>query len=35
MPFDQVQKERIIPFFNENVFTVHTAIVDVIIGVVE
>ena len=35
MPFDPFQKEMIIPFCNEDIFTVHTAIVDVIISVVE
>ena len=35
MLFTQSQKKLIVPFFNEYIFTVHTTIVDVVIGVVE
>jgi len=35
MPFKQFKKKVVIPFFNEYIFTVHTAIVDVIISIVE
>jgi hypothetical protein len=35
MPLEQPQEQIIIPVFHEDVFPVHTAIVDVVIGVVE
>jgi hypothetical protein len=35
MSFDPLQKEILIPFFDEYIFPVHAAIVDVITGVVE
>jgi hypothetical protein len=35
MSFDQSQEERIIPLFDEDVLPVHTAIVDVIVRVIE
>jgi hypothetical protein len=32
---EQVQEMFVIPFFDKNILTVHAAVVDVIIGVVE
>ena len=35
MPLDQPQEQIIIPVFDEDIFPVHTAIVDVIVRIVE
>jgi hypothetical protein len=35
VPLEQPQEQIIVPLFHEDIFTVHAAIVDVIIGVVE
>jgi hypothetical protein len=35
VPLEQPQKKVVIPFFHEDILTVHAAVVDVITGVVE